>query len=85
MKHTQISDSDLGLLLRCYWSKGGGARGSDAANKRMLNIGLIEKKGMNWQTHNETIYGHRYNITEKGKAFLKRGEIDNDKEVSNKR
>lgn len=68
-----LTDSDYGLLLRCLWAQGGGARGSDAAHERLISNGLAEKKGINRETHNENIYGERLNITAKGRRFLMNG------------
>lgn len=77
---TNLTDADYGLLLRCYWAKGGGARGAKISHKRLIESGLALPKGINYQTNNESIFGARLNITEEGKQFLRTGK-HSEKEV----
>jgi hypothetical protein len=72
---SELSDADLGLLLRAYWSGGGGARGSSASQNRLIKAGLAVKKGINLQAYNEQIFGERINVTDLGKAFLRTGKL----------
>ena len=71
-----VSDDDIGVLCRCLWASGGGARGSKAQQKRLVKLGLAVQKGLNVQSINEDIKGARLNITEAGKRFLQTGKLE---------